>query len=87
MIIVLLGLSAGAHPLFRSAEHLESIERQQISRVFMQEPDRLFQSPLLPQSRSVLLLLLPHPCEHDGGYTSQTEAERVCPVPHTVDIW
>lgn len=38
----------------------------------MEELDRLFQPPLLPQSRCIQdplfsAVLCPHPCKHDGG--------------------
>ena len=44
----------------------------------MEELDRLFQPPLLPQSRSIQdpgvpPVLRPHPREHDGGRVSLTE--------------
>lgn len=44
----------------------------------MEELDRLFQPPLLPQSRRVQdprvpPVLRPHPCEHDGGCVCESE--------------
>ncbi|KAG7221144.1 hypothetical protein INR49_017522 [Caranx melampygus] len=59
-----------------------SIKRQKISRVFMEELDRLFQPPLLPHSCSIQDPRVSpgiRPCEHDGNLC-QTEAGRVCPA-------
>lgn len=77
-VYIMKGLWWEAHPLFWRPELLQSIQRQQISWVFMEELDRLFQPPLLPQSRSIQdprrprvpPVLRPHPCVHAGGCVS-----------------